>query len=81
MYGKVDYKNANFEESGNFEYNLLDKHVEYSDQHMGAAHPSLSNIDVKLMKVCNIIMRHSLLTTRRLIHHTQNGIQSTASLF
>ena len=27
----------------NFEYNLLNKHVEYSDQHTGAVHPSLCN--------------------------------------
>ena len=35
-----------------FEYFLLDKHVEYSDQHMGAVHPSQYNKDVKLMKDC-----------------------------
>ena len=35
----------------NFEYNLLNKHVEYSDQHMGAVHPSLCNKDVKFMKI------------------------------
>ena len=40
----------------NFEYNLLNSHVEYSDQHMGAVHPSLSNIDLKFMKVCTIII-------------------------
>ena len=39
----------------NFEYNLLNKHVEYSDQRMGVVHPGLSNIDVKFMKVCTTI--------------------------
>ena len=29
----------------NFEYNLLNKHAEYSDQHMGAVHLSLCNKD------------------------------------
>ena len=39
----------------NFEYNLLNKHVEYSDQHMGAGHSILSNKDVKIIKICTII--------------------------
>ena len=40
----------------NFEYNLLDKHVEYSDQHISAVHHGLSNIDCEFMKVCTIII-------------------------
>ena len=38
-----------------FEYKILNKHVEYSDQHMDAVHPGLSNIGSKVMKVCTII--------------------------
>ena len=34
----------------NFEYNLLDKHVKYSNQQMGAVHLGLSNIYFKLMQ-------------------------------
>ena len=40
----------------NFEYNLSNKHVEYSDKHMGAVHPGLSNMDFQLMKICTIIL-------------------------
>ena len=40
----------------NFEYILLSKHVEYSDQHMGAEHPRLCSRDVKFMKVWTIIL-------------------------
>ena len=36
---------------GNFEYILLNIHVECSDQQMGAVHPVLSSMDFKLMKV------------------------------
>ena len=32
------------------------KHVEYSDQHMGAVHSSLCNKDFKFMKICTIIL-------------------------
>ena len=39
----------------NFEYDLVNKQVEYSDQHMGAGQPILSNKDVKFMKICTII--------------------------
>ena len=42
--------------TNNFEYKILNKHVEYSDQHMDAVHPGLSNIDSKVMKVCTIII-------------------------
>ena len=35
---------------GNFDYNLLSKHVEYFDQHVGAGQSTLSNKDVKFMK-------------------------------
>ena len=34
----------------------VDKHVEYSDQHMGAGHPGCNNIDFKFMIVCTIII-------------------------
>ena len=40
----------------NFEYKILNKHVEYSDQHMGAVHPGLSNIDFQVMKICTITL-------------------------
>ena len=40
----------------NFEYNLLNKHVEYSDQHMAAVHPSLCNKDFKFITICTIIL-------------------------
>ena len=42
--------------TNNFRYKILNKHVEYSDQHMDAVHPGLSNIDSKVMKVCTIII-------------------------
>ena len=40
----------------NFEFNLWNKHVEYSDQRMGAVHPGPSDIDVKCIKICTIIL-------------------------
>ena len=40
----------------NFEYKILNKHVDYSDQHWGAVHPILCNKDVKVMKICTIIL-------------------------
>ena len=51
----------------NLEYKLLDKHVEYSDQHTGAVHPGLGIIDFKLMKVCTII----IIITMTLAHKYQ----------
>ena len=40
----------------NFEYILLDKHVEYYDQHMGAGQSILGNKDFNFMKMCTIIL-------------------------
>ena len=40
----------------NVEYNLWNKHAEYIDQQMGAGHILWCNRDVKLMKVCAIIL-------------------------
>ena len=40
---------------GNFEYNLVNKHVEYSDQHMGARQSIFSNKAVKIMKTITIV--------------------------
>ena len=35
----------------NIEYNLFDKHVEYSDQHMGAEHSIFGNKDDEFLKI------------------------------
>ena len=40
----------------NIEYNLLNKHVEYSDQKMGAGQLILGNKDIKFTKICTIIL-------------------------
>ena len=49
-----------------FEYFLFfDKHVEYSDQHMGSGHSILGKKDVKCMKTCTII---SIFLLKRLIN-------------
>ena len=40
----------------NFEYKILTKHVECYDQQLGAVHPRLSDIDVKCIKICTIIL-------------------------
>ena len=40
----------------NFEYNLVNKHVEYSDQHVGARHTIWCDKDFKFMKICTIVL-------------------------
>ena len=40
----------------NIEYAILNKHIEYSDQHLGAVHSLLFNKDVKCIKVVMIIL-------------------------
>ena len=40
----------------NFEYNLWGKHAEYFDQQMGTRHNMWGNKDVKIMKICTIIL-------------------------
>ena len=42
---------------GNLEYNLLNKYVEYSDQHVGAGHSMWCDKDFKFMKICTIIYK------------------------
>ena len=44
----------------NFEYNLLNKHVEYSDMHMGAEHPILGNKDVDCLGMSDALDLDSL---------------------
>ena len=39
-----------------FKYNLLNKHIDYSDQQMGPVHPERSDRDVKCIKICTIIL-------------------------
>ena len=60
--GETNFSNTKIYLS-KLEYNLLEKHVEYFDQQMGASHPGLSSIDFKIMKVCTItIITQSIVT-------------------
>ena len=44
----------------NIKYNLLNKHVEYSDMHMGAEHPILGNKDVDCLGMSDALDLDSL---------------------
>ena len=51
--GDPNYKKIN---SSIYEHKNIDKHVERSDQQMGAVHPVLSSMGFNFMKVCTIIL-------------------------
>ena len=50
----------------NFEYNLLNRHVEYSDQKMGARHSIWCDKDFKFMKICTIILMSMMVLALKL---------------
>ena len=51
----------------NLEYNQWGKHTEYFDQQMGTGHPMWCNKDVKLMKVCTIILIDMMISALKVL--------------